>query len=196
MMVIWNAPKDVENHEFCAMECALEMMKRLKTIRESDFEKFGKVYIRIGIYTAESLIGNVGAPDRINYTALGDGVNLASRLEGINKRFHTRIIIGDTTYDAIKMYFKCKWLDYLAVKGKELPVDVYELVCRMEDTSPLIDQACDSHKQMRNALKLGDFDTVKTICEETLKHSHDHAAELLLERMNEDPQIVCRVYEK
>jgi adenylate cyclase len=87
-----------------------------------------KVYTRIGINTTQAAVGFVGSSHLFNFTALGDGVNLASRLEGANKIYGTQILVSDNTASLVKELFVFRKLDTLRVKGKKQPMAVYELV--------------------------------------------------------------------
>jgi len=136
IMAIYNAPIHVENHSIMACETALEMLDKLKEIN-GEFKKRGliEIDIGIGINTGDAIVGNMGSDVRFDYTAIGDTVNLASRLEGMNKVYKTHAIVSEFTVEHIlelignenkRFYFR--ELDLIRVKGKEKPVKIYELL--------------------------------------------------------------------
>jgi adenylate cyclase len=88
---------------------------------------------RIGIYTGTAIVGNMGSKARLNYTATGDTVNLAARLEGANKEYGSRIMISEDVMTNLGEGFLLRRLDRLVVKGKKQPVEVYEVVGRHEE---------------------------------------------------------------
>ncbi|RKP21322.1 hypothetical protein ROZALSC1DRAFT_27251, partial [Rozella allomycis CSF55] len=119
VMAFWNAPLSLENHPVIACHAALQCQKRLHELQKRWLKQgFPLIETRIGINTGNALVGNFGAPNRLNYTCIGDSVNLASRLEGLNKLYGTKIIISEFTYERVRPYFVCRPLDRVAVKGK------------------------------------------------------------------------------
>lgn len=94
----------------------------------------------LGLHTDRVTVGNFGAPDRMSYTALGDGVNLASRLEGLNRIYGSEIIVSEAVYLKSSQQFQFRKLDSVVVKGKTRPVDIFELLgerTRPEESAPV-----------------------------------------------------------
>lgn len=129
IMAFWGAPNELKNHEYLACQSALkcnELIRNLsnKWVREGK----PKFKTRIGIHTGEVIVGNIGYEKRIDYTVIGDNVNLASRLENINKYYSTEIIVSETTRDIVRDDFEFRTLDKISVKGKLKPITIYELL--------------------------------------------------------------------
>jgi adenylate cyclase len=133
MMAFWGAPVDDNDHALHACLAALKIQEALQKLNQ-EYQKENKptIVTRIGINTGNVVVGNVGSDDRLNYTSLGDSVNLTSRLEGINKIYGTTIIVSEYTYDQIKDKFKFRFLDRILVKGKHKGIYIYELLSSME----------------------------------------------------------------
>ncbi|OGI05325.1 MAG: hypothetical protein A2104_01310 [Candidatus Melainabacteria bacterium GWF2_32_7] len=129
IMAFWNAPVEIKDHAFLAVKTAIDMTEKLQELREK-WRSEGKeeIDIRIGINTAEVTVGNIGSDKIKDYTIIGDGVNLASRLEGLNNEYDTRIMISEYTYELVKDKINAKYIDTTKVKGKENPVKVYEVL--------------------------------------------------------------------
>ena len=136
IIAFWNAPVDQPDHAFRAARAAVECQKKLAEIREAIKAEFGhELYMRIGINSGQAVVGNMGAENRFDYTAMGDTVNLASRLEGACKQYHVPILMGETTYEHIKDVFAVREIDLIRVIGKKKPVHVYEPVGEKETIS-------------------------------------------------------------
>jgi adenylate cyclase len=129
IMAIWGAPVPAADHAARACRAAIEMRDRLAALRPTFLSRYGaELHARAGVNTTAAVVGNVGSRQKTNYTALGDGVNLASRLEGANKAFGTAILCGDATRAAAGDTFAFRTVDLLRVKGKREGVPVHELV--------------------------------------------------------------------
>jgi adenylate cyclase len=140
IMAFWNAPHDDKDHQLNACEAAVEMLERIdevNTAREQEAKDGGHVYIPlkvgIGLNTGIGVVGNMGSDLKFNYSALGDSVNLASRLEGQTKEYGFPIIVGSKTAMAAKDRFAILELDFIMVKGKKEPEVIYAIAGR-EDT--------------------------------------------------------------
>jgi adenylate cyclase len=132
VMAFWNAPKAYPDHAERAMRAAVTMQRHMAALNRrwkgSSAAEDG-LQVRIGIHTGEVVVGNLGGEGRFAYSAIGDAVNLAARLEPANKSYDTLSMVSQATLeagDAAKV--RVRELDYIAVKGKEEPVVVYELL--------------------------------------------------------------------
>jgi adenylate cyclase len=127
MMALFNAPSALDHHPAEACRAALQARRGLAGLMPLDGNFVPRV--RVGIHTCEALVGNVGTAERFSYTAIGDGVNLCSRLEGLNKVYGTWIIASSATAQAAAGGgFLWRLLDRVAVVGREEPLEIYELM--------------------------------------------------------------------
>ena len=130
IMAFWGAPALTADHAARACEAALRSQRKLAELRAApDPPGLANIRARIGIATGDVLVGNVGSHDRFNYTVMGDTVNLASRLEGLNKLYGTRILISDHTYQAAREHIVARPVGVVQVKGKRQCVEVWEPLC-------------------------------------------------------------------
>ena len=137
VMAFWGAPFEETGHAARACNTALKMMERVREMQKK-WEAEGKPHLDIGIglNTGVASVGNMGSALRYGYTALGDTVNLSSRLEGLNKDYSTHILVNETTYSAAKDDgYVFRELDLIRVKGKLQPVAIYELIGRAAEDS-------------------------------------------------------------
>ncbi len=129
IMAVFNAPLTIPDHAKRACRAALKMIERLKSLNEAwEAEGYPQLSIGVGVNTGEAVVGNMGAELRFDYTAIGDTVNLASRLEGMNKMYGTSIVVSEYTHEETKDFFVFRELDYVRVKGKARPITMYELM--------------------------------------------------------------------
>ncbi|MCX5852409.1 MAG: adenylate/guanylate cyclase domain-containing protein [Deltaproteobacteria bacterium] len=134
IMAVFGAPLDQPDHPMRACTTALVMMEELRKLQKK-WAGEGKpvLNIGVGVNTGDMVVGNMGSQMRFDYTVMGDSVNLGSRLEGINKEYGTNIVISEYTHERVKDELRCRELDSVRVKGKALPVKIYELLGRKED---------------------------------------------------------------
>ena len=127
IVAIWGAPLPDDHHVRNAVRASVAMTKTLSMLKD-DWRKqgFPIIDIGIGINTGITSVGNFGSERRFEYTVLGDNVNLASRLEGLNKAYGTNVIISQFTKEALNNEFFCRPLDRVRVKGKTVPIEIYE----------------------------------------------------------------------
>jgi adenylate cyclase len=145
-MALYGAPTALPDHALHACRTALLMQRRLTELNEkwrSEGREWGDLHLRIGVNTGTPVVGNSGGERRFDYTALGDAVNLAARLEPACKNYGVRIMIAEETHRQAGDAIVSRELDFLAVYGKAEPVAVYELVALagedLGDTRELLD---------------------------------------------------------
>lgn len=132
IMAFFGAPIAYKDHAKHACRCALQSLEKLSELQKEYAAKgLPSIDIGIGLNTGEVSVGNMGSETVRSYTVMGDAVNLASRLEGINKTYGTRIILSEMTYTLVKDSFICREVDWVRVKGKLLPVKIFELISEM-----------------------------------------------------------------
>ncbi|PKL42255.1 MAG: hypothetical protein CVV41_15890 [Candidatus Riflebacteria bacterium HGW-Riflebacteria-1] len=129
IMGFWNHPQAQADHAQRATECAIAMQVKLAELREKWLKKgLPRVEVRAGINSAVCMVGFIGSEIQMNFTCLGDGVNLASRLEGANKAYGTLSMVSESVHNQIdRQLISTRFLDNLAVKGKEKPIEVFEV---------------------------------------------------------------------
>lgn len=138
IMAFWGAPNEISDHATKACLAAIEYNHRLKFLSQKWVSQGQPVIkARIGINTGDVVVGNIGSDQRLSYTAIGDSVNLASRLESLNKEYATTIIMSQAVLNELPDEFAFRLLDIVAVKGKIEPVPIYELVSRKGDVTGL-----------------------------------------------------------
>jgi adenylate cyclase len=137
IIAFFGAPVPYEDHALRACRVAIEMQQRLAEMRDH-WKTLGKhqLYMRIGVNTGRMVIGNMGSKTRMDYTMMGDSVNLASRLEGVNKQYQTETIISEFTFEKVKAEIETRELDTIRVMGKNKPIKIYEVLGKKGELSP------------------------------------------------------------
>lgn len=137
VMAIFGAPRSDPKHATLACYAALDSQKELARLRDEwKAQGYAEIRARIGINSGDVVVGNMGSQVRLEYTVMGDAVNLASRLEGANKFYETLILLGPRTYELAKNDIEAREVDLMRVKGKKQPVAVYELLARKGELPP------------------------------------------------------------
>jgi len=152
IVAFFGAPHPYPDHALKLCLAAIDMKKRLAEMREA-WRKEGQMEIkaRMGINTGNAVIGNMGSRTRMDYTMMGDSVNLAARLEGANKYYGTYAMISESTYHQVKEHVDARELDTIRVVGKDEPIKVFELLGRKGE---LPDYMTDMLRKYQEGLEL------------------------------------------
>jgi adenylate cyclase len=132
IMAFWGAPEEIENPARAAIDCALKMLEELAHLRKRD-DRFADVDIGIGIATGDAIVGNLGSERRFDYSAVGDTVNLASRLEGLTRHFHVHLLVNRQTLVEASGNYCAREVGLVKVKGKEQLVPIVDVAGRAGD---------------------------------------------------------------
>jgi len=177
VMAFWGAPAALSDHALRACAGALRAVRRMDRVNES-WRREGKptFRIRIGLNSAEVLVGNIGASDRFSYTAIGDGVNVAARLEGMNKTFGTAICLSDSVFNAVASEILAKPLRQVQVKGRKQEFMIYELIGITNSNDPELEVRPDDRRLSEitwaasRCFEAGDLEAAACRYREILEH--------------------------
>ncbi len=183
IMAFFNAPVDVKNHPDRACEAALLMLERLDELNKALVaEKMFPIHIGIGINTAEVVVGNMGSDTRFNYTVIGDGVNLASRVEGLTKNYGVTILITEYTVKKLTQPFLYREIEPVIVKGKEKAVLLYQL---MQDT-PTNRMIKQQYQIALEKYKENDLSQAKALFATIVKEYDDSVSKYFIQQIQND----------
>ena len=172
-MAFWNAPLDDAQHAKNALRTGLAMMKDLETFNEEIAKEGVPAFgMGLGINTDTVVVGNMGSSQRFDYTCLGDGVNLASRLEGQSKPYHVAMVIGPKTNEYVKDTYFTLPLDCIAVKGKKEGVNIFTVLPIDMETRLKYKEARRNHNHMLDDYNAQRFNSAVATCRK-LKGSFD-----------------------
>ncbi len=185
IMAFWGAPIEMDVKLHATLACRAALTCQMQGFNLSNAwirEGKPKFRTRFGIHTGEVVVGNMGSDERINYTVLGDNVNLASRLEGINKYYGTEIIISAVTHDLVKEDFEFRMLDKITVKGKTQPLYIYELLAEKGKLDQNILKVYRGYEKGLKYYFEGDWDNCIKYMSAVIRRLNDKAAEVIKER--------------
>jgi adenylate cyclase len=185
IMAVFGSPLPLLEHAWMAVQTSLEMRDRLKEFNARRYAASKpRINIGIGINSDTVISGNIGSSKRMEFTAIGDGVNLASRLESVSKYYGCDIILSDNTYKPCQDKIWARELDYIRVTGRNEPVAIYELICLRSDfiKSEKL-QVIDYYHQGREYYLIRDFKNAQAEFKKVLEvDNHDQAAILHVKR--------------
>lgn len=189
IMAFWNAPLETAQHPYKACEAALKCEAALVKINQNLKDKnMPQLPTRIGINTGKAFIGNIGTPERLNYTAIGDVVNTGQRLEQAGKDYHVSIVISENVLEKIDDAFVVRPLDFVAVKGRKEKIKIYELMGKKEGqfaATPEEVQLSKTFTEAYDTFYRGELDKAKTLFQAILqKYPQDFPTQLYLNRIH------------
>jgi len=199
-MAFWGAPHPLPDHAVQACLAAIKCRNRSRIIGGEQRKK-GKAPMetRIGLNTGVAIIGNIGYDERLNYTAMGDVVNLASRLEGLNKFYGTQILISESTWQLAKDAIDARFIDVVAVKGKQIPVRIYEVICERGGMAPAQENLVAAYEKAMQLYLAREFKQCAELLEK-LSVAHpddavavDGVAALRADAEDDDPEEIAEV---
>ena len=188
IMAAFGLPISHEDDEDRGVKAGINMIKRLWDWNDQR-EKDGKppLDMGLGLNTDKIVAGNIGSQKRMDYTMIGDGVNLAARLESACKQYNARILISDFTFKKLKGTYRIRYIDDVVVKGKTEPVGVHEVLdYHSEKTFPNLMDVVNHFNEGRKKYISGNFDQAITSFKECLKiNSEDKLSETYIDRCNQ-----------
>ena len=184
IMAFWGAPLPQADHALRACRAALAQQTALVDLNRRFAEQgWPPLACRIGLHTGEAVVGNLGSRKRFDYTVIGDTVNLASRLEGLNKFYGTNILASETTVQECQGLIEFLEVDWVAVKGREQPVAVFQALARQGELSPAQEAARKAFAAGLASYRRAAFGQAAAFFQQSLEHWPDHGpSQTFLER--------------
>jgi adenylate cyclase len=184
IIAFFGAPNELENQAEVACMACIDMQKRLSELRVKwKAEGRPELRVRIGLCTGPAVVGNMGSRNRMDYTMMGDTVNTAARLEGVNKIYGTYTIISESTYQAAGDWIRARELDAINVMGKSAPVKIYELIGYPSDVGAEIRRATEYYSRGLAAYRSRQWDKAAALFKKVLAMiPEDGPSRTMLER--------------
>ncbi|MBF0446590.1 MAG: CHASE2 domain-containing protein [Magnetococcales bacterium] len=190
IIAFWGAPLTQEDHAVRCCHAAIDMEKHMVNMREKlKAEGRPNMTVRMGINSGPMVVGNMGSATRMDYTIMGDAVNLAARLEGANKFYDSGTMISDSTYLLAKDQIEARELDTVRVVGKKEPITIYQLLDKKGQVVGEKAEMLACYYQGRDAYKARDYEKAVGYFEQALAIQSDDGPSLtFLERCKEYSQ--------
>jgi adenylate cyclase len=194
IMAFWNAPTEMPDHAMKACLVALRCQALLHKLNQQRKENNQPEFqTRFGINTGMVIVGNVGTTERMNYTVIGDAVNIAFRLQNTSKNYNTHILISEDVYKKVNHQFVVRPLDIVTVKGKKEEIKIYELVALREGEAEILAkpeeiQLCEAFTEAYEAFQQKNIERAKPLFEAIhAQFPDDLPTKLYLDRIREMP---------
>ncbi len=182
MMVVFGIPESKSEDRQNALNVGIQMLQKLRSLNEESYFGSIELEITVGIHSGKVVAGNVGSDARKEYTVIGDSVNLASRIQSLNKFYRSGILITDSVYQGVKEQdFKLREIDSVRVKGKQMPCVIFEVYSYLHEDE--IKNKEENLTDFMNGLmyyKSGDFQRAENYFDEAIRQNPD--------------DFVCRIY--
>jgi len=185
IIAFFGAPMTLENHAKSAVRAAIAQQNELDRLRPIWVAAgYPAIGVRMGLDSGPMVVGNMGTGQHMNYTIMGDHVNLAARLEGIGKVYRTRTLISGDTYDMVKDELYCRFIDRARVVGRSTPVDIYEPLDEISMTMDITKGYDERYRNAWQAMAKHDFTAaINTLTQLRDDQPHDGLYEAMLVRL-------------
>ncbi|MBF0227281.1 MAG: CHASE2 domain-containing protein [Desulfobacterales bacterium] len=187
IIAFFGAPNDMPDHGQVACMACIDMQKRLSELRESWRQRNKpELKMRIGLCSGSAVVGNMGSKSRMDYTMMGDTVNTAARLEGVNKVYGTYVLVSNSTFKYTDERVVSRELDSIIVVGKIEPVPVYEIVGFRKEISPKMLKVLDSYSEGLSAYRRKEWDNAINLFNAALSlQPDDPPSKIMIDRCKE-----------
>jgi len=180
IIAFWSAPLTQPDHALRACRAALACQRRLAELRPDFQSRYGQeLSMRIGINSGPAVVGNMGSRDRFDYTAMGDTINLASRLEGACKQYRVPILVGEDTNEEVKDQIVTREVDLIRVVGRKKPVRVFEILGERGEVGEEKIESIAAFEQVLEVYREGDWDEALSLFQ---KLENDMLAQMYADR--------------
>jgi len=184
IICFFGAPMQMDDHAVRCVRAAIRQQEKLASLREEWVDSgYPEIRIRIGINSGSMVVGNMGTAEHMNYTMLGDHVNLASRLEGVCKVYNVPILISSDVYSQIGHAIACRFIDRVRVVGRGTPVELYQPIAESDGLSAEQRVLLTDYQEAWKKMTDREFDEAEKILGRLVREFDDNPAKVLLDRV-------------